>query len=99
MEAIKQIISRMQELREMTGVPVPQPMRDKMDPELSNLPLKKKHYHIGPNGNIVRNTPKRTPGLSARQDKKIRKLRKRWLMSNKPWFGAEEAAKVGDRRI
>jgi ribosomal protein L35 len=63
------------------------------------VPLNKKRYHHGPNGNLVRNEAKRSSGLSARQDKKIRKFRKRWMVNNRVWFGAEEAAKVGDRRI
>lgn len=48
---------------------------------------------------VQRAQAKRLAGISARQFKKRRKLTKRWILANTPWFGAEAAARVGDKRI
>jgi hypothetical protein len=54
------------------------------------------HYYFDSHGSLRRRQPKLPPGMSARQGKKLVKLRRRWDRNNFPWFGA---TKVGDSRI
>lgn len=53
-------------------------------------------YYFDSHGSLRRVRAKLPPGMSARQGKKLVKLRRRWLRNNLPWFGATS---VGDRRI